>query len=276
MNVQAYLDRIGVHPPISTDLAGLRQLHRAHLQAISFENLDVQLSRPITTAIEPIYEKIVERRRGGWCYEMNGLLGWALKELGFQVTRCAGGVMREAMGDIAVGNHLVLRVELPEGTYLADVGFGDGPRDPVRIAPGEFSDGRFSFSLSQQDDDWWRFHNHPYGGAGSFDFRLAQADEHLLAEKCLFLQISERSPFVQNLVCQRHTEDGLTILRGRVLRKVSPRGQSESLLNSSDELLNVLGAEFGLEVPEIAPLWPTIVARHTQLFGQTASTGSVA
>lgn len=275
MNVQAYLDRIEVHAPVPPNLEGLRALHRAHLHAVPYENLDVQLGRPMAIEIGPIYEKIVARRRGGWCYEMNGLLGWALRELGFDVTRCAGGVMREAAGDFMIGNHLVLRVAIPEGIYLADVGFGDGPLDPVRIVPGDFTDGRFHFALSQPEGEWWRFHNHPYGGAKSFDFRLHEADENLLAEKCAYLGSAETSPFVQNLVCQRHTVDGLTILRGRVLRKVRPDGHEEQLLDSADELLATLSKEFGLQVPEAASLWPTIVERHAALFGDSASSAEL-
>ena len=266
MDLQAYLDRIGVAAPVAPDLAGLHTLHRAHLMTIPYENLDVQLGRPVTTDVAPIYDKIVGRHRGGWCYEMNGVFGWALKELGFAVTPGAGGVMREAMGDFSVGNHLVLHVRLPEGDYLADVGFGDGPIEPIRIVPGEFSDGRFSFALSQPDPEWWRVHNHPHGGAASFDFRLRPADERLLAEKCRFLQTSETSPFVQNLVCQRHTKGGITILRGRVLRNVTPQGTDERLLEHADDLLAVLGTVFDLDVPEAAGLWPKIVSRHEALF----------
>lgn len=179
--------------------------------------------------------------------------------------------MREAMGDFNVGNHLVLRVAVPEGIYLADVGFGDGPLDPIRIAPGDFTDGRFKFSLSQPEGDWWRFHNHLSGGATSFDFRLHPASEDLLSEKCTFLQTAEQSPFVQNLVCQRHTPEGLTILRGRTLRKIRPDGQQERLLESAAELLSVLDDEFGLHVPEAARLWPKIVERHAALFGDNTS-----
>src|SRR4051794_15834375 len=205
MNIDDYLDRIGLRAPVPVTLDGLRALHRAHLLAIPYENLDVQLGQPVTIEIAPIYDKIVNRRRGGWCYEMNGLFGWALGELGFRVTRTASGVMRETFGDFAVGNHLVLQVELPEGLYLADVGFGDGPLTPMKLAPGEFTDGRFDFALSHPEEGWWRFHNHEHGGAKSFDFRLQAAHEPLLAEKCAFLQTAEVSPFVQNLVCQRHT-----------------------------------------------------------------------
>ena len=266
MEIGAYLDRIGVGGPIPLTLDGLAALHRAHLLAIPYENLDVQLGRSVTIEIAPIYGTIVKRRRGGWCYEMNGLLGWALSELGFRVTRMASGVMREAFGDFSVGNHLVLQVELTEGLYLADVGFGDGPIGPMKLVPGAFSDGRFQFALSHPEEGWWRFHNHPHGGAKSFDFRLAPADEVLLTEKCAFLQTAEVSPFVQNLVCQRQTPSGLIILRGRSLRKITPAGAEDRLLESADELISVLQSEFDLDVPEAATLWPKILARHVALF----------
>jgi N-hydroxyarylamine O-acetyltransferase len=267
MDIGSYLRRIGMREPPSANLAGLRALHRAHLLAVPFENLSVQLGQPVTTEIGPIYEKIVERRRGGWCYEMNGLFGWVLQQLGFDVTRTAAGVMREAGGDTAIGNHLTLQVHLREGPYLADVGFGDGPIEPFPIRAGEFSDGRFTFALSQQDAAWWRLHNHPHGGAKSLDFRIAPADEILLASKCAYLQTWPESLFVQNLVCQRHTPEGFAMLRGRVLRHLAPDGVEERLLNSADELLAALRHHFDLDVPEAASLWPKIVARHHALFG---------
>ena len=156
MNLDAYLARIGLdHRPPAT-LEGLTTLHNAHLTAISYENLDVQLGRPVTIERPAIYDKIVTRRRGGWCYEMNGILGWALGELGFEVTRATGAVMRAAAGDAKNGNHLVLRVELPQGLYLADVGFGDGPRDPIRVVAGDFVSYGFPFALTQHNGDWWR------------------------------------------------------------------------------------------------------------------------
>jgi N-hydroxyarylamine O-acetyltransferase len=274
MIVRSYLDRIGVTEDIRPDLEGLRVLHRAHLLAIPYENLDVQLGRPVAIDIAPIYEKIVEGRRGGWCYEMNGLFGWALGELGFRVTRMASGVMREMFGDFTIGNHLVLQVELPEGPYLADVGFGDGSLVPMKLVPGEFQDGRFGFALSHPAQGWWRFHNHPHGGAKSFDFQLAVADENLLAEKCRFLQSWEESIFVQNLICQRHTPDGLAILRGRILRNITRAGGQDRLLDSSEELVSVLRSEFDLDVPEAASLWPKIVARHAALFGEAEAKAS--
>ena len=77
MDIHRYLHRIGLKTVPKPDLKGLASLHRAHLETIPYENLDVQLGRPVTIERRPIYEKIVERHRGGWCYEMNGLFGWA-------------------------------------------------------------------------------------------------------------------------------------------------------------------------------------------------------
>lgn len=273
MNIDAYLARIGISGPLPPTLSTLKALHRAHLRAIPYENLDVQLGRPVTIEIAPIYGKIVANRRGGWCYEMNGLFGWALEKLGFRVTRVAGAVMREAMGDAFIGNHLVLKVALEEGLYLADVGFGDGPLDPIRIVAGDFSSGGFSFGLSEVDESWWRLRNHPLGGAKSFDFTMGRADENLLAAQCRNLQTQEWSPFVQNLVCQRFTQQGLTILRGRVVRLVTPEGYTDRILDSADELARFLNEAFDLDVPEARDLWPKICARHEALIAARSSEG---
>jgi N-hydroxyarylamine O-acetyltransferase len=113
---------------------------------------------------------------------------------------------------------------------------------------------------------WWRFHNHPSGGAKSFDFRRAPADEGLLAAKCSYLQRWEESIFVQNLICQRHTPDGIVILRGRLLRTLSPDKLEDRLLNTADEFVSALQREFALDVPEAATLWPKVLARHAVLF----------
>jgi len=268
MHLSAYLARINLPSPPEPTLDGLKALHRAHLLAVPFENLEVQLGRRVGTALPPIFEKIVERRRGGWCYEMNGLFGWALSELGFRVTRLAGGVMRVATGEFAVGNHLVLRVDLDEGPVFADVGFGSGPIAPFAIAPGAFLSHGFDYSLSRADGDWWRMTEHSRAGTPfSYDVRLEPADEALLAEKCAWLQEADASPFVQNLIVQRHTQKGFSVLRGRVFKRVLPDAETERVLESADELVAVLKGEFDLDVPEAASLWPKIVARHEAVMG---------
>jgi N-hydroxyarylamine O-acetyltransferase len=271
VNLQAYLDRIGFEGEPRADRATLEAIHRRHLLAIPYENLDVQLGRTLTTSPRAAFDKLANRRRGGWCYEMNGALGLALQTIGFTVTRMAGAVMRPVTGDAHIGSHLVLKVDLPEETMIADVGFGDGPIVPFALRAGPFTAGVFDFALEAVEDGWWRLHNHPLGGAASFDFQPTAAKEAVLTDRCNFLQTSEASPFVQNLVVQIHTDQGLTLLRGRVLRRVDRTGPHDQIIGSPTELVEVLDAEFGLEAPEAAGLWERIARRHDELFGAAAS-----
>lgn len=277
MQLSAYLDRIGYSGPVRADLATLKGLHRAHLLAISYENLDVQLGRRVTTDPADAYDKIVRRRRGGWCYEMNGLFGWALDQIGFPVMRMAGAANRELLGDLLIGNHLVLLVDLgAEGRWIADVGFGDGSIDPFPLAEWEQTIEGFPFRLSKLDEHWWRFRNHPHGGAKSFDFQVEAADPALLAGRCDWLQYSPESGFVQNLVAQRFKDGKILQLRGRVLRALTPSTVESRTLDSADELVAALNQDFDLDVPQVADLWPKVVARHEAVLAEADAKNAAA
>jgi N-hydroxyarylamine O-acetyltransferase len=113
--------------------------------------------------------------------------------------------------------------------------------------------------------------NDPRGGAPSFDFNLDPADEKLLAEKCDFLQTAPTSPFVQNLVVQRHVPHGLEILRGRTLRSIRADGISDRVIANADELVETLKTVFALDLPDVAVLWPKIFARHEEVMAQKAA-----
>ncbi len=266
MNLQSYLDRIGFRGQPRPDLDTLTRVHRAHVECIPYENFDVQFGRTITRDPAAAFEKLVERRRGGWCYEMNGLLGWALDEIGFKVTRMAGGVMRVERGDAAIGNHLILRVDL-DRPYLADVGFGDGLIEPIPLQAGTVRQRHFSFSLEEFEPGWWRFHDNALARATSFDFQLAPADPALLDERCAFLQTSPESGFVLNAVVQRHLPDGrFAMMRGKVLTFVGAEVTTREIA-SARAYVETLADTFALELPEAAALWPKIEARHRELFG---------
>ena len=92
LSLPAYLDRIKFSAKPCVDLATLKGLQRQHLLNIPYENLDVQLERTVSRGLDDIFAKLVTRKRGGWCYEMNGLLGWSLEQIGFDVTYLSGGV----------------------------------------------------------------------------------------------------------------------------------------------------------------------------------------
>jgi len=270
MDLRAYLDRIRYTGEVRADLATLRAVHRAHQYAVPFENLDVQLRRPLITAEEAAYDKIVRRRRGGWCYEMNGVMSWALREMGFDVTRLSAGVMRESVGDAQLGNHLCLLVRL-DRPYFVDVGFGGSLSEPVPLRVSTFEDHPYRIDLTETLDGYWRFTEFALGEPFSFDFRAVAADEALFAAKCSFLQSDAGSPFVQNLVVQRRTANTHYSLRGRVLTTLRSTGQQKKLLATSDELLAALRERFDLDMPEAASLWPAVCARHDALFGKAAA-----
>ncbi len=173
--------------------------------------------------------------------------------------------MRHLVGAGADGNHLALLVELPQGAFLADVGFAHGPLEPFALREGAFSSNGFGYSLSRLDGDWWRLSDFVPGCGLSYDVNIAAADEGLFARQCADLQVSAASPFVQNLVVQRHFDGGLAMLRGRVLKHIRGDEVRETLVESADELVAVLLREFDLDVPEAGALWPKILARHTAL-----------
>lgn len=265
MKLADYLNRIGLDITPRVDFRTLRAIHVAHAHTIPFENLDVQLQRPVSMEIEAIYDKLVNRRRGGWCYEQNGLLGWALREIGFDVVRICGGVMRETAGDGQLGNHLCLRVTL-ERPYLVDVGFGGSLMEPLPLATGERHDSPYRVRLHQIDSGYWRFSEQADSDPFSFDFRDSPADEALLAMKCQWQQTNPASNFVRNLVVQQRSGDTHTTLRGRVLKRNDGVRVDKTMLATADELVDVLRSQFRLEVPEVRDLWPAICARHEALF----------
>jgi N-hydroxyarylamine O-acetyltransferase len=268
VKLSSYLARIGFHRAPRPNIASLRILQRAHTLAVPFENLDVQLGRPLTTDIGQAYEKIVLRRRGGWCYEQNGLFGWALAEIGFEVTRVAASVMRAERGDAAEANHLALLVRTPDadGTWLADVGFGGSLLEPIRLEEQTLRQDPFRLGLRPLDDALWQFWEDAGDGEFSYDFRDEPANEGALAQRCDFLQTDPESSFVLNLVAQARTPRRHSTLRGRVLTHRDAGGERVNTLGSPDQLVQTLAGVFGLDVPEIARCWPRILERHRQLF----------
>jgi N-hydroxyarylamine O-acetyltransferase len=266
MELSAYLARIGESGPTTPDLATLDALMRAHIAAVPFENLDVQLGRRVTTDLPAIYAKLVGRRRGGWCYENNGLFGWALGELGFEVRRISAGVMRAARGDAALGNHLALIVTAEGTPWLVDVGFGGTLAAPIPLAAGMHVQPPFSVGLAEAEG-YWRFEErYADGDPFSFDFLADPADEALFVRQCDALQSEPESIFVQNLVVQQRQGDTHLTLRGRVLLERGPHSEHKHLIESADEFVATLADRFGLEVPGAASLWSKVCARHAELF----------
>ena len=124
MNVAAYIKRLGYSGSLIPSLETLRNLHRVHILTVPFENLDILHGREIVLDPDALMRKVVERRRGGFCYELNGAFSALLATLGFRVTLLSARVCREDGSFSPEFDHLTLRVDLDE-PWLADVGFGD-------------------------------------------------------------------------------------------------------------------------------------------------------
>lgn len=271
MDLDAYLRRIGLEGPLPPTLKTLHAVHRAQAHAVPYEGLDIQQGVALDLNPARIFDKLVTRGRGGWCYETNGLLGWALDALGFDVQRCTAGVYRRERGDASLGNHLMLIVNLdgtqPRQNWLCDLGLGDALRAPIPLVEGPHRDGPLEFRLEHLPDGFWRFHNHTYGAPTSFDFRNAPADEALLRHQNATLQTDPQSYFVQNAEAILMGPDHSVTLLGRVLRRASGDGVQKTLLNTPAELEEVLATQFGIAGVDVEAIWPRIVARHAALFG---------
>jgi N-hydroxyarylamine O-acetyltransferase len=266
VDLSSYLRRIGFVGDPRPDLATLCQIQRGHMTHIPYENLDVQLGRRLTVSPEEAFDKLVTRRRGGWCYEMNGLLRWALETVGFEVLPMTGAIRRDERGDSALGNHLALTVRL-DRDYLVEAGLGDGPWEPVPLEEGVHREQWRDLRLERIDGGWWRFRNYENSFAASFDFQHQPVDWKVLEQKCNWLQTSPDSVFVQNAVCVRPSATGFTMLVGRVLKTIAKDETTNRTVNSAKEYGDLLASMFGLELPEAGALWPAIVRRHEALFG---------
>lgn len=265
-DLAAYFQRIGFAAEPHADLATLAALHHAHAVTIPFENLDTQLGRPPGLDPEATFAKLVTARRGGWCYEHNGLFGRVLASLGFAVTRLSAGVMRQVRGDFAMGSHLALKVSLEGQDWLADVGFGAALLAPVALVPGSHDTAPVPSDLSRTEDGYWRLSVRIGEAPFSYDFNDKCADEARLAAMCEWQGGDGQSPFVQNLVVQRRLPHAHIMLRGKVLTETRGDGSEVRHLASADELVAVLRERFTLDLPEAARLWPAIEARHAALF----------
>jgi N-hydroxyarylamine O-acetyltransferase len=210
MNAHAYLSRLAYAGPTTPDAHTLAALHLAHLRAIPFENLDIHQQRPIRLDPESLYDKIVRQRRGGFCYELNGLFAWLLRELGFTVTLLSARVYNGA-GDLGPEfDHLTLLVQLEE-PWLADVGFGDSFLEPLRLQAGEEqaqANGRYR--LTPLDDDNWLLAREQSGQDWAPQYRFSTQPRQLavFAEMCRYHQTSPDSHFTRQRLCTRATAEG--------------------------------------------------------------------
>ncbi len=254
MDIQAYLHRIDFHGPAPATLGTLRALHYAHLLAVPFENLDIP-ERRIMLDEERFFDKIVRQRRGGFCYELNGLFAALLRELGFRVTLLSARVPKNKGAGAALMefDHLALRVDLEE-SWLADVGFGESFVEPIPLAcDGERAESGITYRLDCRSDDRWvlqakRGSQNGNGWKPQYDFTLHPHELAEFAGMCLYHQTSPDSPFMQRKVCSRLTPTGRITLATRRLI-VTDNGTKQERSLDDQEYRAVLREMFGVELP---------------------------
>lgn len=248
MDFEAYLQRIGsTKEELAVDLRSLRTLQRSHLLTVPFENLDIHWKRPIVLAIDKFHEKIVNRKRGGFCYELNGLFNELLRHLGFE-TRLISARVFNGKDHGPEFDHAAILVDLPEGTYLADVGFGEFAAEPLRFVTDEEQRDRSGiFSIAQLengafdvrkkvDENW----------VSQYIFDDKERDLTEFADMCDFQQYSPESHFTKKKVCSIMTEGGRKTLAGEKLIITSGGERTEIPVTGDEEFERVLAAEFGI------------------------------
>lgn len=248
MDVDAYLDRIGAPRTGAADVARLRALHHAHLTTVPFENLDIHLGVRVSLDGEDLFDKIVRRRRGGFCYELNGLFALLLEHLGYTVDR----VQARVFGADRPGppyDHLALIVSAPgaSGRWLADVGFGDHSTFPLDFGSRDGQDdpaGRFLLADTADGDvDVLR------DGRPQYRLETRPRDLADFAATCWYQQTAPESHFTRKTVCTRLTGDGRVTISDHTLITTGAAGRAETPLAPGDGLLDAYREHFGVHLP---------------------------
>lgn len=245
--IESYLQRLNYTGPLDPTAETLRALHQAHLLAVPFENLDIHLGRPIIPDEAAFYHKIVERRRGGFCYELNGLFAWLLRQLGFEVALLSA---RVANGDGSFGpefDHLTLLVQLEE-RWLADVGFGDCFREPLRLdEPGEQVQPLGAYRLTTEGTEWvlWELSGE-LGWQPQYQFTLHPRRLTDFVEMCRIQQTAPESHFTRQRICSIATPAGRVSLSDQRLIITSNGRREERALVDEVEVQTALADWFGI------------------------------
>jgi N-hydroxyarylamine O-acetyltransferase len=253
MDVGQYLHRIGigVGSVSGPDLATLRRLHRAHLQTVPFENLDIRRGHPLVLDERSLFDKIVRRRRGGICYEQNMLFCALLEAIGFSVTLVGAEV---SIGESEFGppfDHMALLVLVGQHRLLADVGFGDSFVDPLLMDhDGEQAQDTALYEV-RRDDRWHVVTRRLLDESRpvtSFRFQAEPRQASDFKAMCLHHQTSPESHFTRKDICSRATDTGRITISGDHLIETRAGVKRVTELDDPEQRRRALQAHFGLSL----------------------------
>jgi N-hydroxyarylamine O-acetyltransferase len=247
MNKQEYLRRIGVeNANIEANPENLKFLQRQHLLNIPFENLDIHWTRPIVLENKAFYEKIVGEKRGGFCYELNGLFYELLEEIGFQSKRISAKVSNGRGEFGAEYDHLAIITKIDDKEYLVDVGFGDFTAEPLEfVLETEQQDRNGVFLIRKYDENYFEVVKKDAGvWKSEYVFTTLERDLPEFAGMCQYQQTSPESHFTKGKVCSLMTENGRKTLTDGKFIETKNGQKSEIDVNSEEKFNEILAREF--------------------------------
>ena len=249
MNLKRYLERIEWKGEFRPDLDTLRKLHLHHATKIPFENLDIQLGKKISLHLEDLQKKMVEDRRGGYCFEQNTLFQAALQAVGFDVIACEARV-RMGRSIVTPRTHMMLIVTVNGSRFLADVGFGgDGLLFPVPMDGEPHVQFLWKYRLVAEEESLLLQTRRQQSWIDLYSFLPSRREMVDFQVANWFTSTHPDSKFVQTLTVQLPTPEARHIVRNKTY--VMDRGNSQESheITSKEELLHLLTTTFGLHFP---------------------------
>lgn len=261
--IAAYFDRIGYYGPRAPTLAVLQDLHARHPTYIPFESLDSFMGRPVPIDPTMVSAKLVGARRGGYCHEHNLLFHDVLATLGFRVTALGGRVLWMDPHRDAPLTHRMTLVDLPEGRFLADVGFGGQTATvALRLEPGlEQPTPQGTYRLTRSGDVFETEMKLPDRWAKMYRFRLDMVNPIDFEVANWFTATHPRSRFTQNLVAARIVGTTRITLLNRHVTIRQPDGSAvERELAGMSDLARVLDEDIQITSPvPVAAIWQKLL-----------------
>jgi len=249
MNTKYYLERINYADPINPTFETLSKLQLQHLLHVPFENLDIHNN--IKIDLTNLFDKIAIRRRGGFCYELNGLFYQLLQELGFTVKMVSARVYDGKKDYSPEFDHMALIVKIKEDDYLADVGFGEFSFYPIKIELNkETADPRGIFKIETVDEKYTIIKKKNADGDFIPEYMFSDMERRIdeFYGMCNYHQTNPASHFMQKRICSLPAKNGRVTLTGDTL-KITENGEvKERKLNSEEEVRQELWNYFGIRL----------------------------